>query len=563
MSHHRARYFGLVFCLLLLLAFTVAPVFAAGLSFSIDFSDTNLYINADGTATVDYVYSFVNDSGGDKIDFVDIGIPTNSYDLANVSAEIDGKTITDIAESPYVKPGVALGLGSGTIQPGQRGTLHVTITNIGKMLYKTTKVENAKEAYASFEFSPNSFGSQYAHGNTKMSVTLHLPTGINSDEPRYFTPQHWAGNDAPETGMDNDGRAYYRWIATDANSYTQYIFGAAFPARIVPVGSLNSEPIISSNALDAIFPWICCLGVIGMVIFIIWISIVSSRKRSMQYLPPKISVEGNGIKRGLTAVQAAVLMETPMDKVLSMILYACVKKGAVQVTNRDPLTLKALTLPASAELLPYEKDFVDAMTTEGIKPADRRKKLQDLMVILVRNVTEAMRGFSRKETVAYYTDIMKRAWEQVESANTPDVQVQALDQGLEWTMLDRNFTDRSQSVFTSRPIIVPMWWGRYDPSMGRASAGPSGPTQVGQAPSTLSLPSLPGSAFAASVAGGIQSVSSGLIGDLNSFTSNITNTTNPVPKPTSSGRSGGGGGHSCACACACAGCACACAGGGR
>ena len=55
-----------------------------------------------------------------------------------------------------------------------------------------------------------------------------------------------------------------------------------------------------------------------------------------------------------------------------------------------------------------------------------------------------------------------------------------------------------------------------------------------------------------------------VLGDLNTFTSRVTNVTNPPPPPsTTSYRSGGGGGHSCACACACAGCACACAGGGR
>ncbi len=60
-------------------------------------------------------------------------------------------------------------------------------------------------------------------------------------------------------------------------------------------------------------------------------------------------------------------------------------------------------------------------------------------------------------------------------------------------------------------------------------------------------------------------ISSKVLGDVRSFTSGVTNRTNPVPvaKSSYSGRSSGGGGHSCACACACAGCACACAGGGR
>jgi len=68
------------------------------------------------------------------------------------------------------------------------------------------------------------------------------------------------------------------------------------------------------------------------------------------------------------------------------------------------------------------------------------------------------------------------------------------------------------------------------------------------------------------VINGASGMAAGVVGNLTSFTSGITNRTNPIPQ--SSGRSGsggfrGGGGSSCACACACAGCACACAGGGR
>jgi len=54
--------------------------------------------------------------------------------------------------------------------------------------------------------------------------------------------------------------------------------------------------------------------------FVLWFDCLfidcRNPKTQLQYLPPKIKIEGNGIKRGLTAVEAAVLMEQPMDKVL-------------------------------------------------------------------------------------------------------------------------------------------------------------------------------------------------------------------------------------------------------
>jgi hypothetical protein len=140
-------------------------------------------------------------------------------------------------------------------------------------------------------------------------------------------------------------------------------------------------------------------------------------------------------------------------------------------------------------------------------------------------------------------------------------------------MLDRDFDRRTRDTFGPRPVFVPMWWGRYDPVYRSSGAGMGGggsvsaPTSAPGGGGKVSLPHLPGSDFAASMVGGIQSFSAGVIGDLTNFTESITNKTNPLP-PTSTQRSGwkgggGGGGRSCACACACAGCACACAGGGR
>ena len=158
---------------------------------------------------------------------------------------------------------------------------------------------------------------------------------------------------------------------------------------------------------------------------------------------------------------------------------------------------------------------------------------------------------------------MERAWQQVEQAATPEVKGQLYDENLEWTMLDREYDDRTRRVFTG-PIFVPMWWNRYDPTW----RGTPTSTSTGSAPSVPSQgrgsSALPGAEFAASVVGGVQTFSQKVIGNVQDFTSRVTNVTNPPPKPSSSGgQRGGRSGGGCACACACAGCACACAGGGR
>ena len=271
---------------------------------------------------------------------------------------------------------------------------------------------------------------------------------------------------------------FYRWHAANANSSAQYTFGAAFPARLVPEGALLTEtPKINFN-FENLCPWLFCLGFAGFTIFSIYTGIVGDRKRKLKYLPPKVSVEGNGIKRGLTAVEAALLMEQPMDKILTMILFSVVKKGAAQVVTRDPMKLE-ITQPAPADMRTYETDFLTAMAFE--KPVEQRRALQDMMTNLVKSVSEKMRGFSRKETVAYYQDIMNKAWQQVEQADTPEMKMQMFDDAMDWTMLDRRFDDRTRDTFGPRPVILPGWWWRFDPTIGggaRPTVSTSGPRAI-------------------------------------------------------------------------------------
>jgi hypothetical protein len=547
-----------------LFAFPIG-VSAQSYSFSVPVENVEVYWNADGSLTIDYTFVFDNDSGADAIDYVDVGVPNSDYDLGSVTAEVNGGRVTDIQESPYVDPGVAIGLGPASIRGGQRGTVHVRIGRVHRVLYPDDNDSN----YASAVFSPTWFDSSFVHGTTDLTVTYHLPPGVQPDDPRYHLPGNWPGADEPDSFLDSEGRVAYRWRSTAANATTQYKFGASFPAAVVPESAIVHQSAIEKffqsigPVLEALLP--CgCIG--GVFVFIVGLGIVgawSENKRKKQYLPPKISIEGHGIKRGLTAVEAALLMELPLDKVLTMILFALVKKNAAAVMERDPLKLQ-ITEPIAESLYPYEKDFLKAFQVEN--KALRPRALQETTVNLIKSLQEKMKGFSRKESIDYYRSIAEKAWGQVTAAGTPEVKAQAIEENLEWTMLDRDFDNRSRDTFSRGPVFVPIWWGRYDPGIGggaRTASAPSiGPTRGG----SISLPHLPGADFAASVVGGVQSFSKNAIGDLTGFTSKVTSKTNPVPASTSSGggwRSGGGGGRSCACACACAGCACACAGGGR
>lgn len=571
--------FSLIAVLVVVLA-TSVPVYAQSYSFEVPSITSDIYMNEDGTATIEYLFVFRNDPGASPIDYVDVGMPSNSYDLNSITATIDGKTITDIEDSPYVEYGFALGLGENAIPAGQSGTVYVRIGTVNDMLFKAT-TENKTEDYVSFNFSPAWFDSSSSHGSTELTVTVHLPAGVVDPEPTYIAPKNWPGDTTPLSGFDEQGRIIYQWSTTEANPSTQYQpFGATFPARYVPASTISQDTVVTFNSQkvwDVLIPVLCCGGGIALVVLIIIVALKASKKRKLKYLPPKISVEGLGIKRGLTPVEVGILMEQPMDKILTMILFSSMQKEAAEIASRDPLEIKVEeNLPE--DLRQYEKEFLEAFKLKEARA--RTTALQEMMVNLVKSVSEKMKGFSRKETIDYYKDIMEKAWQQVESADTPEVRGERYQEQMDWTMLDKDYDSRTRNVFGSGPVYMPWWWWRTDPTLGRgsyhgststASSVPSaGKSQSsGSKMTTIRIPNLAGSDAAASVVNTVQAFSAGVVGNLTNFTDKITNKTNPVPQATSSGKSyhtfSGGGRPSggCACACACAGCACACAGGGR
>lgn len=547
-----------LFIILIALALPASAMAQESYLFSVDRETVHVYWNSDGTMSLDYTWVFTNQPGAHPIDFVDVGMPNSNFEMDTIDADVDGVPVSvSQGEFQGSGSGFAIVLGSKTIPAGGRGTVHVYVGRINNVLYN----DEDDEAYASAVFSPTWFGSQYVTGTTDFTLIYHLPPNMNPEEPRWHASPSGFPTE-PMAGYDENNRVTYTWYSPAARASDYYSFGASFPRTYVPAGSIvipAAEPSIDFGSIFILL----CVGFfvftgLGMPI----INIFMETRRKLQYLPPRVAIEGHGIKRGLTAVEAAILLEQPLDKVLTMILFGAIKKGAAQVKTRDPLELE-VTSPLPEKLNQYEKDFLKAFKEPAGR--ERQKELQDMAIALVRGVAEKLRGFSRRETVDYYQSIMEKAWAQVEAADTPEVKSQKFDEALEWTMLDKDYDDRTRRVFQG-PVFLPRWWGSYDPAYR-----PSAPTTASAKPFPVSSPAsgskpstaLPGADFAAQMVTGVQTFSQKAVGNLNTFTEGVVGKTNPPPKPSASSSRGGGGGRSCACACACAGCACACAGGGR
>jgi hypothetical protein len=509
-----------LFLLLLIVLLIPSSALAQSYYFRLDIETVHVFWEADGTLDLIYEFFFINQPEGHAIEYVDVGLPNNQYSDNNISADINGQSLSYISSSGYEGSGtgVAVGLGSNSIPPGGQGVVRVFINDIEDVLFPDTESDD----YASAVFMPSYFGSQYVAGTTDITVIFHLPPGVKPEEPRWHSSPNGFSS-SPIAGQDSLGRITYTWRNTSGDASARYKFGASFPSSCVPASAVSKPSLWQQLGIpaEAVTGIVCIGGFALFMVLVIVVSVSSSKKRKMKYLPPKIRIEGHGIKRGLTAIEAAILLERPADKIFTMILFSLLQKDAAQVISQDPLKLE-FSDPLPENLRKYETQFIEAFQ----KDTDRIRKteLQDLMISLIKSVGKKMEGFSHKESVRYYEDIIKRAWKQVEDADTPEVKSEKYNAHMGWTMLDGEFEDKTQDVFRSGPVFVPIWWGRYDPSYRTTqTAGPSARTSS-PSRSGGALPNLPGGDFAALMATGISNFSSDVVG-------NITDFTSPVPAP--------------------------------
>lgn len=582
---------------------------SADYSFRVPSLEVIYWIESDGTVSVSYDYSIQNTDSGDTIDYVDIGTPNNSFLLRDVEVSVNGEKITEGIKVTYadynatgLSYGITLEMGSYSIPAGDSAKVYVLIPGLHSMLYEADSetINGTETGFAGFEFMPNYFSSKYVSGTTDYNFQLVFPLGVTDSTSYYYEPENWPGNSEPEAWIEDD-QVVYQWHNSAASASKEYIFGGKFPSAVLTSAD-NVTPTSTTDSsgesggfqetLYTILGGLICLVPVAGLIFAIYKYVNKKKiKSSKNYFPPQVKTDGEGIKRGLTAVEAAVLLELDIDRVISMIIFGLAKKGAIVIKSQDPFEVE-IADPLPDGLYEYEINFVDALRETDSKK--RMNKLRQAINRLILSTSKRLEGFSLNETREYYKSICDKAWKQVEEADTDEMKSKLLGDHFGWAMLAEEPEKKVETVFTGGTFYEPSWWWRYDPTYRPAHVHPSHPSHPAHPNSgsvfsdtntgadshtetsshsdngggSTAMPVLPGAMFARSITNSARSLGNKLTGNTQEFQSRIRNTTNPVPVAPSDSSSrhrggGGGGGSSCACACACDSCACACAGGGR
>jgi hypothetical protein len=516
---------SILFILGLILVFST-PVYGAPLAdyrFQVEKNISHVYINKDGSVDIEYYITFLN--YGKTIDVVDIGLPHSGYRLSSAKADIEGYPLTKIKRSSYIAVGVEVHLEGKAIPAGQKGTLHFRINN-PKMIFPDT--ENAE--YASMQFAPTWFGTDFTVGDTYLEVNVHFPPGVTGQETKYHYNRY-------TRDQHINGRLVFTWINYKARQKKQGV-GVSFPRKYVEeVFDPSEVEFVDSTAPRRPFNWGAFLEWAPYVIILLIVVIgaivggITKRYKRMQYLPPETKIEGLGPRKDLEPAEAAIVMELPLSRVVALMLMQLVQKGCVEVLQVHPLRVNVLRKEGS-DLKPYELSVLKALAPQKIDTQKaKERRLTNSAVKLIEVVRKKLkRGYSRKATADFYRGKIDYMWSKIEH----DPQLEHLG----WIALDEDCAKKVEENPARRRKLERMWEDNYH---------------------DFFRPRYRDRNFYY----WLDDVQDDMVRDNNSFTQGVSRSTNPSAWIQSSSWSSGGGGGGFSCACACAGCACACAGGGR
>jgi len=186
------------------------------------------------------------------------------------------------------------------------------------------------------------------------------------------------------------------------------------------------------------------------------------RERHPAFQPARAITEGGGVKRGLTAPEAAVLQEMPDHVVLAAVLIGLFKKGAIRLVEDPAARLevapnyrarqvapdavqraahrRAVAQRHSAVLHPYEEPFLELLEEN----ADRELKSLNFTVplrALQRETSRRVGGYDLEATRTYYRKHLGRARHDAARANGNPEGDRLLAHHLEWLILDEAFAE--------------------------------------------------------------------------------------------------------------------------
>ncbi|MDQ1280227.1 MAG: hypothetical protein QG670_1490 [Thermoproteota archaeon] len=537
-------FFPLILIVLLIMPIASIPLtFAQSITYSVNQEWVHVWINSDGSIDLQYNITLTYLSGAPQ-GIITLGLPKGGYQIVSAK-DLSGSSLSysDVSQGSFY--GIDITLKKPIVLNSPNYAI-VYATVPGMVSPDSTNPGNV-----GMSFYPTTFSS--ASSSIKdVRVLIVLPDGVTMNNVTAGLIKYPTGVPFNNVLMEGSNVAVYwersNWIASQ-----QFMVGVSFPAKYVNLPGPNI---------------LLYVAIILLIVFIVAIFIIIIRRiRKAVYEKPKVSIEALGAARGLTAVEAAVILGIKPVKVLTMIIFSLLLRRFATVKDiGPPIRLELMdtaknTGVSSPPIRYYEIDFLRAVQGDGLLD---EKLLARTYLSLSDNVDRKLRGYSRADTVNYYKSVVEDGWKQVIRAGTPELKGDVIEQNIEWLLADEHYDQRFKQAFPPDIILLPRpGWYWYWPWSGPYIPGRGVPTPTGSVSSPAEVKPIPAQEWANNVVRGMESMSNNIVKDVQSFSNRLIGASaGQSQRPVRSGSNCVCACAHCACACACVGCACACAGGG-
>jgi hypothetical protein len=203
--------------------------------------------------------------------------------------------------------------------------------------------------------------------------------------------------------------------------------------------------------------------VLVFIIHTILILLARKGKQFSKYSGAKAIFEGGGIMRGLTPVEASILLETPYHEVLSLLFSEFALKEIVSISQAHPLKVEItekISLGGQGDSLlerkemrkakaqnnhlliyPYEDDFIEYLE-QNAKINLTDLNFAFLVESLVERVADRVAGFNLPQTTEYYGQIIDRVKGEIEAGDYLFLTNEdSVVKNIGWLLLDNNLRD--------------------------------------------------------------------------------------------------------------------------
>jgi hypothetical protein len=194
-------------------------------------------------------------------------------------------------------------------------------------------------------------------------------------------------------------------------------------------------------------------------------------RRRRRYIPASICREGSRIRRGLTAVEAAVLLDVPQHRILGMVVFGLARDGRLRITEPNPLRVELTADPGDPTLSPLEARFLRAFRVRSLLSVERMR-LRPEFEALRQEVTRRVSGSSLSRTRDHYRSLADRAWDFVTDGGDLQERFRRADRNLEWLMIEDDWVQRLHALGDAQRHYQPWWWTGSKPGTYTTSGFP-------------------------------------------------------------------------------------------